>query len=173
MGNDDHKPRRAIDLAAPLRVVVGALFATIITLTIAQVFFRFVLNSPLIWSEELARLSLVWMTFLGAAVVCWDGTHLKVDVLYEKLTPRMRDKVSVINRLIAIAFLVILTVSSIPLIKISHMYDRGALDLPVSLFRLPATVGGVLMIALLLLRWFYRLRVEKSGSRDLPDSEPT
>lgn len=58
-----------VDLALPLRIVVGCAFALIVALTIAQVFFRFALNSPLVWSEELARLLLVWVTFIGAAVV--------------------------------------------------------------------------------------------------------
>ena len=50
----DPKPakRRFRDVALPLRILVGVAFATIVTLTIAQVFFRFVLNSPLVWSEE-------------------------------------------------------------------------------------------------------------------------
>jgi len=55
-----------LDLAFPFRIISGFLFASIVTLTVVQVFFRFVLDSPLIWSEELVRLFLVWLTFLGA-----------------------------------------------------------------------------------------------------------
>ena len=76
------------DLALPIRIVVGLGFGLIVALTIAQVFFRFALDSPLIWSEELARLLLVWVTFVGAAVVAWDGTHLNVDVVFSRLPDR-------------------------------------------------------------------------------------
>ena len=69
-GTDDAKPRPPVDLAFPLRLVVGAGFGVIVVLTIAQVIFRFVLDSPLVWSEELARLLLVWVTF---SAVPWSA----------------------------------------------------------------------------------------------------
>ena len=86
MGNKDPR-RRARDFALPLRILVGLTFATIVSLTIAQVFFRFALDDPLIWSEELVRILLIWMTFVGAAVVCWDGRHLNVDVIFIRRPP--------------------------------------------------------------------------------------
>ena len=60
--------KKPLDLALPLRVLVGVMFLTIVILTLVQVFARYVLNSPLLWSEELARLLLVWVVFLGGAV---------------------------------------------------------------------------------------------------------
>ena len=33
-----------------------------------QVWYRFVLNDPLAWSEELARYLFVWSSFIGSAV---------------------------------------------------------------------------------------------------------
>ena len=44
----------------------------------AQVFFRYVLNHSLFWSEELARYILVWLTFLGASVAYRRGVHPRV-----------------------------------------------------------------------------------------------
>ncbi|MCJ7830675.1 MAG: TRAP transporter small permease subunit, partial [Desulfobacterales bacterium] len=93
---------KARDLALPLRILVGSLFGVIVALTILQVFFRFALDSPLIWSEELARLLLVWVTFLGAAVICWDGTHLNVDTLFMKIPPKLRRFVRLFNAAVAV-----------------------------------------------------------------------
>ncbi len=50
----------------------------------AQVFSRYVLNRSLFWSEELARILLVWLTFLGASVAYYRGVHPGVDVLYKR-----------------------------------------------------------------------------------------
>ena len=46
---------------------------TVISLTMAlvillQVFCRYALNHSLFWSEELGRMLLVWLTFIGASV---------------------------------------------------------------------------------------------------------
>ncbi len=157
----DH--RRARDLAKPLRWLVGAMFATIVILTISQVFFRFALDSPLVWSEELSRLLLVWVTFIGAAVVAWDGRHLVVDVLFIRMPARLREIVRWSNLAITVAFLAILGWSSIELVKINHLTELGALALPGSVVRLPATVGGFLILAFVLLRRFYRLPREQAG----------
>ena len=38
-----------------------------------QVFFRYVLNASLSWSEELTRLLFVWLTFLGFGLAAQRG----------------------------------------------------------------------------------------------------
>lgn len=152
-----------MDLAWPLRIIVGCAFALIVVLTIAQVFFRFALDSPLIWSEELARLLLVWVTFVGAAVVAWDGTHLNVNVLFARMPGPLKAALRWFNLLVALTFLTILVWFSIPLVRIESMADMGALGIPFGWVRVPATVGGALIIALILLRRFYRLRGQPAG----------
>jgi TRAP-type C4-dicarboxylate transport system permease small subunit len=142
----------------PVRIAVGCAFGLIVVLTIAQVFFRFALDSPLIWSEELSRLLLVWVTFVGAAVVAWDGTHLNVDVVFARLPARLKAVVRTLNLLVALGFLAVMVWFSIPLIRIEAMADMGALGIPYSWVRIPAAVGGGLIIAFILLRRFYRLR---------------
>lgn len=159
--------RAPLDLAWPLRILVGCAFALIVGLTIAQVFFRFALDSPLIWSEELARLLLVWVTFIGAAVVAWDGTHLNVNVVFVHLPSRLKAVMRWFNLLVALTFLTILVWFSIPLVRIESMADMGALGIPFGWVRVPATVGGGLIIALILLRRFYRLRGLPAGDEPL------
>ena len=163
---DEKKPKKALDLAWPFRIIVGLMFGTIVVLTIAQVFFRFVLGAPLIWSEELARLLLVWVTFIGAAVVCWDGRHLNVDVVFLKLPGKFRQFVRNLNAAISIVFLGILVYFSIPLIQIDHMTELGALEISGSYVRIPAAIGGVLMLVFILLRRFYRLRIEEQNLKN-------
>ena len=47
----------------------------------AQVFFRYVLNDSIIWSEPAAVILMGWFIFLGAAVGIREGYHLSFDVL--------------------------------------------------------------------------------------------
>jgi TRAP-type C4-dicarboxylate transport system permease small subunit len=156
-----------IDWALPLRIIVASTFAVIVTLTIAQVFFRFVLDSPLVWSEELVRLLLIWMTFIGAAVVCWDGRHLNVDVLFVRLPAPARRALRLVNVVLAVAFLAILAWGGWPLVELGHWVEIGALDLPESYYRVPAIIGGVLMILFILLRALLRWK------KPSPDGTPS
>lgn len=139
-----------------MRIIVGAAFATIVALTITQIFFRFALNSPLVWSEELVRLLVVWMTFIGAAVICWDGRHLSVDVLFVRLPARVRRTLRIFNCIVALLFLGVLVWYSIPIVQLTLAVNIGAMDLPEGIYRVPATVGGVLMILFILLRIWLR-----------------
>jgi len=144
--------RKLPDLAWPLRALTAGGLAAIVLLTLAQIFCRFVLDRPLIWSEELIKLILVWITFVGAAVVCWDARHLNVDVLFSRLPYRLRRLVQFLNAAVAIAFLGFLIQPTLLLVKIENMADTGALGVPAGMLRLPVAVGAGLMILFILLR---------------------
>ena len=125
------------DLAWPLRIVTGALFVVIVALAVAQVGFRYGLGQPLIWSEELAKLLLVWMVFLGAAVLCWDGRHLDVDVVFRLLPPAGRRILRWLNLALAAGFLVALTLWSWDVVVLEGYSDLGALGISRAWLRLP------------------------------------
>ena len=71
------------------------------------------------------------------------------------------------NLIVALGFLGIMVWFSVPLIRIEAMADMGALGIPFSWVRIPALVGGALIIAFILLRRFYRLRGAPPGNEPL------
>jgi TRAP-type C4-dicarboxylate transport system permease small subunit len=62
----------------------------LITVTFLQVLFRFVLRIPAVWTEEVARMSFVWLIFLGAAIAVKEGGHLALDMITAAMPPRVR-----------------------------------------------------------------------------------
>ena len=64
-----------------------ALFLIVSTMG-AQVFARYFFGAPFSWSEEVARLALIWMTFMAASFVMAEGRHIAVDVLSDRLSRR-------------------------------------------------------------------------------------
>jgi TRAP-type C4-dicarboxylate transport system permease small subunit len=61
--------------------LAGAGLVLMTALILAQVFFRYVLNSSIIWSEPAAVILMGWFIFLGAAVGIREGYHLSFDIL--------------------------------------------------------------------------------------------
>jgi TRAP-type C4-dicarboxylate transport system permease small subunit len=57
---------------------------------LAQIAARFFLSAPIIWAEEFAVLLFAWITFLGAAAVQADDSHLSIDVLSTRAGLRAR-----------------------------------------------------------------------------------
>lgn len=57
-----------------------------------QIVFRFVLNDPLTWSEELARFMFIWSAFLSISFCLKEGISLKIDTLIS-IFPQKTQKV--------------------------------------------------------------------------------
>lgn len=68
-----------------LAAVSVTLFAVLVATTTWQVVSRQILNEPSTWSEELARLLFVWLSFLGSAFLFGERGHIAVDFLARKL----------------------------------------------------------------------------------------
>ena len=63
-------------LSIPDRILVG-LFSMILLIILVAVFFRYVINHSLFWSDEVVRYSFVWFTLLGTALVLRDRRHIR------------------------------------------------------------------------------------------------
>jgi TRAP-type transport system small permease protein len=59
-------------------------------IVIVSVFYRYLLNSPLTWTEELASLLFAWLTFTGAYVGFRNRSHIAIDTLVIFLPPALR-----------------------------------------------------------------------------------
>ena len=154
-----------LDLALPFRIICGLLFLAILVVTVLQIVLRFVFNEPLVWSEELARYMLIWLTFLGAGVVAWDGRHLSVDIFYNMVDDRYKAIIKKFNILAIAIFIFVFIYFSIPIIKIEMFSDIGALQIKGGWFRIPGIVGGVLIVLALILRLFYRVKRDKDSQK--------
>ena len=58
-----------------------AVFWALAGIVFLQFFTRYVLNNSVAWTEEIARYGLIWVTFIGAAMVTRRNTHIAVVLL--------------------------------------------------------------------------------------------
>ena len=79
----------AIDTLA--RWLATALSLVILVVTLDGVFFRFVLNSSLQWSDEVAVWSMIWMVWVCAISVMrrWEHVHIPVFLRLLPVSARM------------------------------------------------------------------------------------
>jgi TRAP-type C4-dicarboxylate transport system permease small subunit len=65
---------------------ICALLCAALTIDVAlQVFYRFILKAPLIWTEELALFLFQWMVFMGAALAVRHRSHFGLDIIVHRL----------------------------------------------------------------------------------------
>ena len=89
----ENKLKRGVQTAllwfdGALELICIFLILTTIVVTLAQVFFRYVLNASLSWPEELARWAFVWTVFVGMAIGVHRNAHIAIDLLRRKLSDR-------------------------------------------------------------------------------------
>jgi len=84
--------------------VAVAAFSGMFACVLGQVFFRYFLDSPLVWSDELARYLFVWASFLGWIIAARRRSHLTIDMLTMKLPPRGGAALRAVGALCGIAF---------------------------------------------------------------------
>jgi len=130
------------------RIEAGAiilLVSSLTAVTFAQVVTRYLLNNPLIWSEELARYLFVWVSMIGAALAIRHGGHFGLDLLLRRvptLGPALGPAVTIITAL----FLLVLLKSGIDETVLASNQFAMTLPMRMQWAYLALPVGAGLML---------------------------
>ena len=68
-----------------LETTLVCLFFALFACVIIQVFTRYVLNDPSIFTEEMSRFAIIWLSLLGTAYACGRLEHMAYTMFPEKL----------------------------------------------------------------------------------------
>ena len=115
--------------------------AEIVVLSLGVVY-RYVLQTPLTWSDELASILFLWLAMLGAVVALQHGEHMRLTVFVARLSEGKRRKVESL-----VACLTVLFCAALLWPAIEHMNEQWviltpALEIPDAL-RVAAVVVGL------------------------------
>lgn len=72
-----------------------------------EVFCRYVLNHPTVWAHDTALFIFGYIAALGGAYVQQQRAHINVDILYNKVSPRMRSLFNMISFILALFFVLL------------------------------------------------------------------
>ena len=127
-----------------LEAVTVLLLAVYLVLVVLQVFFRYVLNRSLFWSEELVRFALVWSVMLGSAVVAYRGEHLRIDALDTVLPPTAQRVTTRLAEFLTFAFCVILAGTGVQFTLRTLTQRSAVLEVPIWAVYAAVPIGAVL-----------------------------
>jgi TRAP-type C4-dicarboxylate transport system permease small subunit len=125
-----------------------ALFAAILITMVLQVAFRYILATPLTWTEELARYLYIWACWVGAPVAMRRGNHIVIAFVQERLPGRLARLVGLATQAAALVFLLQLLVQGTILTVKSHSVDAITVPIPWSVIYVAAPISALLMILL-------------------------
>lgn len=123
-----------------------ALISLIVASVFLQVFFRYVLQSPLSWTEELARTGLIWLTFVGSALAIRAKGHFALEILLSRLTGRIHFVWELLLLGVMAVFLGILVITGVTMLPMLNQQLSASLQIPMSYIYLAISIGSSFML---------------------------
>lgn len=128
------------------KMFLGLWVAAIVLITLAAVWWRYVMNSPIAWIEQVSNILFIWITFVGAAVLYRQKLHIGVDMFIEMLQGRAKQIMFWVIELANLLFIVVLFIYSLKLSIDVLPNTYGALDISPAYFYFSAPVACAMMI---------------------------
>jgi TRAP-type C4-dicarboxylate transport system permease small subunit len=150
-----------------VRWALAAILGFMTCLVFAGVLFRYLLNLPLTWTEELASLLFAWLTFVGAFVGFRTRSHIAIDSLMLLLPPRIRDAIARLADLVILLLLALFVWQGISLTMKTWSLEFPAMEISRGYLYLSLPMGAGLMIVAVLKAWADR----RLGVRPADDGE--
>ena len=127
-------------------LIVITTFMTI--LIFVQVIMRYVFESSLSWSEELARYLFVWMAYLAVSLGIKEMKHIKIDAALYLFPKKARKYVVLIGDVIVLCFAAFVVISSFQMVAKLFSFGQvsAALSIPMWIVYLAPAVGFTLTV---------------------------
>jgi tripartite ATP-independent transporter DctM subunit len=143
---------RGIDVAiGTLAEAIGsALVLAEVVILFAGVVSRYVFDSPLMWTDELANFLFLWLAMLGAVVAFRRDGHMRLTTLVNSLSPERGQWLGTVGGLVIIVFVLEILVPAAQYLQIQQ--STMLITLPISDgYRVLAILVGMSLLAILAL----------------------
>lgn len=145
---------RLTSAANIVNTLLGCLLIAAVFINCANVVSRYVFSRAILGAEEIQVFILVWITFVGIAGVAWQGDHLRMDVLVQRLPTGLRAALDRVEALLMVVLSVFMLYQSwhFTELMISIGRNSDALGIPMAIPHIGLVTGFLLLSAVCLLR---------------------
>lgn len=126
-------------LAFPFLAAIGYL-------VFMQVYFRYVLNDPIVWAEEITLLCFHWAVFVGAALAYKHGEKLAMETFVGHFPENLQRRIYTIAEVLIFLTLLLLLYQGIQVAILEWTYPSSALEFPQTYQSASFPVGMTLML---------------------------
>jgi len=136
---------------------VSGWIAIVMMLTISyDVAMRYIFGAPTKWSLELNEYLLLFLVYLSGAWTLSVGGHVRVDIVYSRLSPRTQAKLEIFTCLLGLIFCAILTWQGILFVH-DGLVTGARSETYMAIIQWPIRLLMVIGAALLSLEFIFRL----------------
>jgi TRAP-type transport system small permease protein len=127
-----------------LLYIVKLLGFILVFTVLLQIASRFIMTTPLSWTEELARFVFIWFSLLGSVVAFTKGQHLGIDIIYRKIKITRRKLLDICIYLLIIGFSFIMLKYGWQLVKITGVQRSPIMRICMSYMYISLPITGLL-----------------------------
>jgi tripartite ATP-independent transporter DctM subunit len=144
-----------------VEIIAAVIVFAEIVILFAGVIARFVLNAPLIWSDELASILFLWLAMLGAVLALQRDQHMRLSTVVAMFPARAQPLLQALSVGAPAIFLLLLLPHAIDYAQDQWYIETPALGWPDMVRAGALPVGCALMVLTCI------LRVARNRTRDL------
>ena len=153
-----------------LSIACAVLLTFMTVLVLIQVFSRYILNSPVAFTEELVRYSLIWTGFIGAAYAFSTREHMSLTLIRDKFTGKAHTALLVvIDGLILLMAIFVFTIGGFKLAVSASREFSALLGIPRSLVYSIAPISGLFIVLAQIINIYEDVTDEKVESKEGAD----
>lgn len=157
------------------RNVAAVLIAIMTVAVLAGVFFRYVLNNSLSWTEDSSILMMIWVAFLIAPYAYRTGGHVGIELVVTALPEALFRLIRITTHLLIIWLLVRFMQEAVVYVSRGWGMRANTIPIPIGFFRLivPVSLGMMILIGIELIVRDILSLIDRNSNHDLPGvSEP-
>lgn len=109
-----------------------------------QIFSRYALNNPFVFTEEVSRFSYLWLCFIGNSLAFKNREHIRINYFVDKLPCRAKNIVSICINLGNLGLTAYLFVWGIFYVNFTKMMVSPALSWPILFLNIAVPIGFAL-----------------------------
>ncbi|KAI4442112.1 TRAP transporter small permease [Schaedlerella arabinosiphila] len=113
-----------------LKAVLCAVLLGMVVILMAHIFFRYVLNNSLSWSEELLKILLVWFGMLSVSVLAARREHVAIVIFKERMSPKIAGLMTKITQILTVVICFVVIVVGVQYVISAGYRPTPALRLP-------------------------------------------
>lgn len=90
-----------------------AAYTAMLIIATAQIFFRYVVNYSISWSQDLLTYMLIWSVFIGISLAVKKRRHIKVELAYVLISQKNQFYLKVLSNVVFMIFCLIFSYFSL------------------------------------------------------------
>jgi TRAP-type C4-dicarboxylate transport system permease small subunit len=135
-------------LSSLFELIANVCFMGSVLLVVVSVFLRpLQIASP--WADEGACFLFIWTVFPAAAIALKRNTHIRIDVMLARLSPRAKERLFFLLNILCFVFCLGLLYGAAQMMRAAGVMFSPSMEISMIYFYLPLFLGFTMMSAYL------------------------